>query len=492
MGTATPATPLWKEKVDPWVLENTENGETEFLVYLSAQADLSAAQYLDTKEEKGLYVYEQLTSIAAQTQKPLIANLKAGGIVFKPFWVVNMVWMRGDLTVVEQIARRSDVAHIYANPKVHISLPDISLSQTNNININSPDSPQSIEWNIQLVGAPELWNLGYNGNGAVVGGQDTGYQWDHPALKAQYRGWDGGTADHNYNWHDAIHEDNPNTNPGNPCGFDSPLPCDDHGHGTHTMGTMVGDDGEGHQIGMAPGARWIGCRNMEEGWGSPATYSECYQWFIAPTDLNDENPRPDLAPDVINNSWSCPTDEGCTDPNVLLSVVDNVRAAGIVTVHSAGNSGSSCSTVNTPAAIYDSSFTVGATDSNDNIAGFSSRGPVTIDNSGRMKPDISAPGVGIFSSTLGDGYGSKSGTSMASPHVVGLVALLISRDSKLHGNVDAIERIIRQSAVRLTISQECGGVPGSQIPNNTYGWGRINAISYTTHLPFVQLQSTIH
>jgi len=134
------------------------------------------------------------------------------------------------------------------------------------------------------------------------------------------------TADHNYNWHDAIHENNPHTPPGNLCGFNSLEPCDDHGHGTHTMGTMVGDDGGANQIGMAPGARWIGCRNMEEGWGTPATYAECYQWFIAPTDLNDQNPDPAMAPHVINNSWACPPSEGCTDPNVLLTVVQNVLA----------------------------------------------------------------------------------------------------------------------------------------------------------------------
>jgi serine protease AprX len=121
-----------------------------------------------------------------------------------------------------------------------------------------------------------------SGQGVVVGGQDTGYQWDHPAIKSQYRGWDGVEADHAYSWHDAIHEDLGSLDL-NHCGFDSPVPCDDHGHGTHTMGTIVGGaDNVGTQIGVAPGARWIGCRNMENGWGTPATYSECYEWFMAP------------------------------------------------------------------------------------------------------------------------------------------------------------------------------------------------------------------
>jgi uncharacterized repeat protein (TIGR01451 family) len=230
---------------------------------------------------------------------------------------------------------------------------------------------------------------------------------------------------------------------------------------------------------MAPDAEWIGCRNMNnQGVGTSITYSECYQWFIAPTDLNDQNPRTDFAPDVINNSWSCATSEqGCGDVNVLKTVVENVRAAGIVTVHSAGNSGPSCSTVNRPAAIYEASFTVGATDQSDKIWTFSSRGPVTVDGSNRLKPEVTAPGDGIRSSWPGPYYDYKteSGTSMAAPHVVGLIALLLSARPDLAGNVDAIETFIEQNATPRTISLICGGIPGTERPNNTYGWGLIDA-----------------
>jgi serine protease AprX len=455
---------LWEDKVDAWVLDTAvAQPQTEFLVYLTEQADLSGAAALPTKAEKGAYVYEQLTAVANRTQPPLIQSLETANATFQPYWIANMVWVRGDLALVESLAQRPDVAHIYANPTVRGAEPQP-------ITLEEAKSLLAIEWNIDKINAPDVWAAGFTGQTIVIGGQDTGYDWDHPALINQYRGWNGSSADHNYNWHDAIHVG------GSSCGADSPVPCDDNGHGTHTMGTMVGDDGGVNQIGVAPGAQWIGCRNMNAGDGTPATYTECYQWFIAPTNLNNQNPDPGKAPHVINNSWGCPASEGCTDPNVLLTVVENVRAAGIVTVHSAGNSGASgCSTVNTPSATYDASFTVGSTTSTDAISSFSSRGPVLVDGSGRLKPDISAPGSSIRSSVPGTSYGFSSGTSMAGPHVAGMVALLLSVNPDLAGQVDEIEAIITSTAVPLTSAQTCGGVSGAQIPNNTFGWGRIDA-----------------
>ena len=126
-------------------------------------------------------------------------------------------------SVIAALAQRPDVRHLYANPSVRLDVPvEASLAG---------DLPEGIEWNITLVGAPEVWALGYTGQGVVVGGADTGYDWDHPALiKNQYRGWDGSTASHDYNWFDATADP-------------SLTPIDPFGHGTHTMGTMVGDDG---------------------------------------------------------------------------------------------------------------------------------------------------------------------------------------------------------------------------------------------------------
>jgi serine protease AprX len=472
----------WQAKVAPQVLAQAASSPVEFLVVLKAQADLSAAQKLPTKAEKGAYVYQQLSQLAARTQKPVLAELKALGTSYHPFWVTNMIWVRGDAASVQAMAQRADVARLDANPWVKQNLPQPLQAPA----LQSPTSTDSVEMSISQVNAPQVWADGFDGQGVVIGGQDTGYQWDHEALKDHYRGWNGSAADHNYNWHDAIHSSS------GICGANTQAPCDDYGHGTHTMGTMLGEDPAGaHQIGMAPGARWIGCRNMNGGVGSPASYSECFQWFIAPTDLNDQNPRPDLAPDVINNSWGCTEGEGCpsTSWDILQAVVDNTRAAGIVVAASAGNNGPQCNTVDDPPAMYGSVFTVGATDNSDNIASFSSRGPG--DGSNLLKPDVTAPGVVIYSSTK-TGYGYSSGTSMAAPHVSGLVALMLSADPLLRGDVDAIENIIRQSSLPLTTTtQDCGGVPGSQVPNNTFGYGRIDAEKALSLLPnLLTLQNT--
>jgi len=456
--------------VAPLVWQATAGGgEAEFLVVLARQADLRAAVAQPTREGRLRYVYETLRATALRSQEALRAELDARGVEYRPFYIVNMLAVKGDRALVMYLAARPEVMRIAANPQVHQALPEPEPTGV------WPSALQGIEWNVARINADDVWGLGYTGQGIVVAGQDTGYEWSHPALIHQYRGYDGVTATHDYHWHDAIHS---NDHGANPCGVDSPEPCDDYSHGTHTMGTIVGDDGAGNQVGVAPGARWIGCRNMDNGWGTPATYAECFEFFLAPYPMGGDpftDGVPSLAPHVINNSWTCPDYEGC-DWDTLQTAVEAVRAAGIVVVVSAGNEGyGGCSTVSRPPALYDAAFSIGATDSSERIASFSSRGPVTVDGSGRLKPDASAPGVGVRSSVPGGGYSLKSGTSMAAPHVVGVVALLWSAAPPLIGNVDLTEQIIAQTA-RPRVDTQCGGAPGGR-PNNVYGWGIVDALA---------------
>ena len=466
------------EKIEKWVIENTRAGaQAEFFVVLQRQANLSAARQVKGKLSRGEIVYRTLFETARETQRPIIAELEARGIEYQSFYLVNAILVKGDRTVAQMLAARPDVRRIDGNPVMRQELP-------------RPHAPEALDWNppdwslltapailaaepgISYVRAPQVWNLGYTGQGIVVGGADTGYRWTHLALKNAYRGWNGTTASHDYNWHDSVHSG------GGVCGANAAAPCDDQGHGTHTMGTAVGADGA-NQVGMAPGARWIGCRNMNQGAGTPATYLECMEWFLAPYPVGGTTAQgdPSKAPHVTVNSWGCTTGEGCTTPNILLTAVTNTRAAGIVMEVSAGNSGSGCSTVSDPPSFYDPSFTTGALNTgSDTVASFSSRGPVTRDGSNRIKPDIMAPGTSTRSAyrTSDTAYSSLSGTSMAGPHVAGGIALLLSAFPSLAGNVDAIESRLTSSAKPITLSTTTCSSPAGAVPNNVYGHGRLD------------------
>ena len=469
-------------KLDPRVFAGKAAGEpASFLVVMREQADLSGAEAFREKAEKGRFVFEALRAQAETAQAPLRAALDAAGVRYRTFYLVNMLEVEGNRSLAAELAAREDVALIAANPEVSFSRGPDTPEAAAPSSVSRLTSPATVEPNIAKVGAPSVWSRGFTGQGIVVGMADTGTAWEHPVLKSHYRGFDGTAVSHDYNWHDAIH----NAALANPCGSDAPAPCDDDNHGTATASLVVGDDGLGNQLGMAPGARFISCRNMDQGVGTPARYTECFQFFLAPTDHNGANPRPDLAAHVINNSWGCPQSEGCTDPLVLKTVVENVRAAGIVVVVSAGNSGPLCSTISDVPSFYDASFTIGATTSIDTIATFSSRGSVTADGSGRLKPDLSAPGVGVRVARPPATYSSSfSGTSGSAPHVTGAVALLWSAAPQLIGQVAATTSLLERTAVPLASTQDCGGFSGATVPNPVFGWGRLDvAVAVTAAVP---------
>ncbi len=456
------------KKLAPWVLAKTADGqETEFLVMLD-KADLSAAYSLETKEEKGRYVFETLRAKAENSQASLLTWLEERKVEHQSFYIVNAVLVKGSRELAAEIASRPEVASIVGNPEINgvrpVDLTEEDLLKTSRLSA----APEDIELGVSNIRAPEVWAQGFTGQGIVIAGQDTGVEWSHPALKSHYRGWDGANADHDYNWHDSIHEDNRN------CGKDSTAPCDDDSHGTHTLGSAVGSDGAANQIGVAPGAKFIACRNMNLGNGKPSTYLECIEWLLAPYPKGATAAQgdPTKAPDITTNSWTCPPSEGC-EPNTLKAALEAHRAAGILTVAAAGNSGSSCSSVKDPPGIYDAVYTVGAYAASTNIiAGFSGRGPVAIDGSSRVKPDITAPGVLVRSAVRGGSYTFLNGTSMATPHVAGAVALLWSARPELRGKVDLTENILNESAIRVMVT-DCGS-SNTSIPNAVYGYGRLD------------------
>ncbi|HLN97088.1 MAG TPA: S8 family serine peptidase [Pyrinomonadaceae bacterium] len=471
---------LQSYKISPQVLDATANGApTPIVIMLADQADVSLAYEIKNQDARGWYVYNALTEHAARTQAGLQQFLKSEGVPFQSFWAANMLVATADRPLIDRLAARADVAQLDSNlPTRWIEDPVV---QKFAVTPGDGNTPETAEWGLQNVNAPAVWALGFTGQGIVIGNEDTGMRWTHNALKPKYRGWNGTTADHNFNWHDSIHSG------GGSCGANSIEPCDDNGHGTHTTGTTVGDDGAGNQIGVAPGAKWIGCRNMDQGNGTPATYTECFQFFIAPTDLAGNNANPTLRPHVINNSWGCPASEGCVTRAELETIVNNTQAAGIFVDVSAGNSGPACSTVSDPPAIYSASFSTGAIDINNGLASFSSRGPSTYYTPNILKPNISAPGVNVRSAlrTSDTSYGNLSGTSMAAPHVTGVVALLWSARPQLARDIAATQTILQNTAnpaVTVTL-QSCGDTPTSQIPNNSFGYGRVDALAAVNAVP---------
>ncbi|MCL4506527.1 MAG: S8 family serine peptidase [Chloroflexi bacterium] len=440
----------------------------DIIINVVGYPDLTPASSLPTKEAKTRFVYETLTRFADAAQAELRRDLALRHVPFVVLWVSNSIAVNAaDQSLVAWLASRPDVSRIELDAKG----PGIRASAiTRSDPLTAPSasraikSPQTVEWGVAQVHAPQVWALGYTGQGIVLADLDTGVMWNHPALINKYRGWNGSTATHDYNWYDAVQQ--------------TTVPFDPYGHGTLTTGTLVGDDRLGNQVGVAPGARWIGCRNMDaSGVGSVSRYIACFQFALAPTQTDGTGADPSKAADITSNSWTCATytEQGCDVASALVTATQALRDAGVMVIAAAGNEGSSCDTVHEAPATLDQAFSVGATDNTNTAASFSSRGPSTF--TGHIKPDIAAPGVGINSTATSGSYSIYQGTSAATPHVAGVAALLWSAAPWLRGNVSETEAILSQTAQPLTSAQTCGGVPGSSIPNNTYGYGLIDALS---------------
>jgi subtilisin family serine protease len=216
--------------------------------------------------------------------------------------------------------------------------------------------------------------------------------------------------------------------------------------------------------------------NLARNLANPSFYLDCLQFMLAPFPQGGD-PFLDgdsaMAADVLNNSWGCPPIEGC-DPETFLAAVRALREAGIFVVASAGNEGPLCESVSDPLALYDEVLSVGAVDNSGTLALFSSVGPVTVDGSGRVKPDLLAPGVAIMSAFPGSSYEYLDGTSMAGPHVAGVVALMWSANPELLGEIDRTEQILLQTATSYQAPLPACGAQ-EQAPYNGTGFGVVDA-----------------
>lgn len=447
---------------------------TRFLVYLRHQPDLAALEQrvFASNADRRAALLDLLVADTEAAQAAVRAILDAqmavqGVTAYQPFFIVNTLAVEGDLATIVVLAQRDDVARIVANYPLLTLQEDGTGTPAGDADASAA-LLQPSNWNIERVGADRVWSeLGVRGEGAVVAGFDTGVDWQHPALAERYRGrLPDGRFDHNYNWFEPDSNLYPDGNLGPSLSL-QPYACSSHG--THTMGTMVGDGGTpGTQIGMAPGARWIALPGicygtMPGGIRDDIGALKAFQWLLCPTDLSGERTSADCskAPDVVNNSW------GSANPvnDLLRPAIQRLRAAGIAPVFAAGNPDAGPGSIGAPGNAPEA-ITVGATDREDEIAYFSGRGPSFYP--GEQKPELSAPGLNVFSSIYSTDYYSASGTSMAAPHVAGLVALLVSadlRDGRRDLTVDEIERLMIYSARDL-------GKPG---PDNDYGYGRIDA-----------------
>lgn len=423
-------------------------GDRLFVIFKN-QANLSDLDSMTDVDARRTAAYEMLVKTANIEQAGVRSVFDTFGVKYTPYYLQNSMEVQGGTLIRLFLLLRPEVDRVIPSPRLRAAPEDEPTPGPSTVNSGE------VLWNISMIGADRVWDeFNVRGEGIVVGQSDSGVDGDHPAFAKQYRGLNSGD---DYNWFDP---------------WDGTTsPNDEGGHGTHTLGTILGADG----IGVAPGAQWIGCVNLDRNLANPALYLDCMQFMLAPFPIGGDpflDGDPTQAADVINNSWGCPEIEGC-DPNALLYAAENLRHAGIFVVVSTGNDGPNCETVASPLSLYDSVFSVGAVDWFGDMADFSSRGPVIVDGSGRVKPDIVAPGVDIFSALPEGTYGPNSGTSMAGPHVVGVVALIWSAQPDLVGDIDATEQLIIDTAQPYTGDTSLGCFTGEN-PSNAYGFGVVD------------------
>jgi len=433
------------DKIEPALLDTlSAEGQADFVLVMAAQADLSAAPAIADWSARGWYVYDTLRAAARESQAAAQDYMSKRGLAFQSFFAGNELYVyAGDLQAAQDLAGLEGVALVRATRTYYVD-PILAAARP---------APQAIvDWGIIDTKADQFWaTFGVQGDGMVVANIDTGVQWNHPALDQAYKCPTNPTDP--ACWLD----------PSNICGG---TVCDNNGHGTHTMGSMAADDDPAltYIAGMAPNAQFIMCKGCETNSCSDAALNACADWIVAP------GGNPNNRPHVVNNSWG----GGGGDPWYEAKVQAWV-ASGIFPAFSAGNSGSSCSSLGSPGD-YQVSFGTAAHDSSRAAASFSSRGPSDYGHDPYTKPNISAPGVDICSCVPTDSWDcTYSGTSMASPHTAGAVALLWSCNAALVGQIDQTFQILQDYADPPPAGN-CGAPPDGE-GNYTFGYGYLNVLA---------------
>ena len=449
--------------------------QTAVKVIMKQQADLSGAFQLSSKEQKAQYVYNALLATAQQGQSSILQAVNQMGLITTSYYIADFILVQApagqtiSTSQLQSISARTDVALVETVNSYNTNLPAPSAPAATTL---SPG--RGIEKNLQFINAPQAWAQGAQGQGVTIGIVDSGVQWNHPLLKTHYRGFLGTGGNHNYNWWDAVHQTL--TGGANPCGINLTAPCDDLGHGTHVTGTAVGGNNKDYQIGVAPKARFIACRDMDRGWvSSGATFEECMQFMLAPWDLTGQNADPTKSPDIVVSPYHCyVSGASCLDDPLMHTVFWNLYAAGITSVVAAGDSGPLCGSVTNWPQAYPVALITGALDYDaasgsptTTAAPFSFSGPGS--PSMIFRPDISLPGSNILSAVPGGNVALMSSTSSAAGQLAGAIALVQSLRPNAQGHPELFWRLVGASPSQAVAAGTCGSsVP---TPNYVYGWG---------------------